>query len=116
MVRRLRSFATRENNLSSIGANVEEDEDGERDDTGLFEYEDSSTISSEKTAVIPTNEDGLEERVEEFDNELTSKQVSKTYVKSVKKKRPVLKGTAKENLIDDMELSLIKELNDSRKK
>ena len=69
-----------------------------------------------KTAVIPTNEDGLEERVEEFDNELTSKQVSKTYVKSVKKKRPVLKGTAKENLIDDMELSLIKELNDSRKK
>ena len=104
------------NNLPSIGANVEKDENGERDDTGLFEDEDSSTISSEKTAVIPTNEEGLEERVEEFDNELTSKQVSKTYVKSVKKKRPVLKGTAKENLIDDMELSLIKELNDSRKK
>ena len=32
------------NNLPSIGANVEEDENGERDDTGLFEDEDSSTI------------------------------------------------------------------------
>ena len=104
------------NNLPSRGANVEEDENGERDDTGLFEDEDSSTISSEKTTVIPTNEDDLEDRVEEFDNEPTSKQVSKTYVKSAKKKRPVIKGTAKENLIDDMELSLIKDLNDSRKK
>ena len=37
-------------------------------------------------------------------------------MKSSKKKRPVIKGTAKENLIDDMELSLIKDLNNSRKK
>ena len=37
-------------------------------------------------------------------------------MKSAKKKRPVIKGTAKENLIDDMEISLIKDLNDSRKK
>ena len=34
------------NNLSSKGANVEENENGERDDTGLFEDEDSSTILS----------------------------------------------------------------------
>ena len=88
---------------------------GEQDDTGLFKDEDSSTISSEKTTVIPTNEDDLEDRVDEFDNEPTNKQVSKTYVKSVKKKRPAIKGTAKENLIDDMELSLIKDLNNSRK-
>ena len=104
------------NNLPSRGANVEEDKNGERGDTGLFENEDSSTILSEKTTVIPTNEDDLEDRVDEFDNEPTNKQVSKTYVKSVKKKRPAIKGTAKENLIDDMELSLIKDLNDSRKK
>ena len=104
------------NNLPSRGANVEEDGNGERDDTGLFEDEDSSKISSGKTTVIPTNEDDLEDRVEEFDNEPTSKQVSKTYVKSAKKKRPVIKGTAKENLIGNMELSLIKDLNDSRKK
>ena len=104
------------NNLPWRGANVEEDENGERDDTGLFEYEDSSTISSEKTTVIPTSNDDLEDRVEEFDKEPTGKQVSKTYVKSSKKKRPVIKGTVKENLIDDMELSLIKDLNDSRKK
>ena len=82
----------------------------------MFEYEDSSTISSEKTTVIPTSNDDLEDRVEEFDKEPTGKQVSKTYVKSSKKKRPVIKGTVKENLIDDMELSLIKDLNDSRKK
>ena len=56
---------------------MEEDENGEQDDTGLFEDEDSSTISSEKTRVIPTNEEALEDRVEEFDNEPTSKQVSK---------------------------------------
>ena len=56
---------------------MEEDENGERDDTGLFEDEDSSAISSEKTRIIPTNEEALEDRVEEFDNEPTSKQVSK---------------------------------------
>ena len=95
---------------------MEEDENRERDDTGLFEDEDSSTILSEKTTVIPTNKDDLEDRVEKFDNEPTSKQVSKTYMKSAKKKRPVIKGKAKENLIDGMELSLIKDLNDSRKK
>ena len=95
---------------------MEEDKNGERGDTGLFENEDSSTILSEKTTVIPTNEDDLEDRVDEFDNEPTNKQVSKTYVKSVKKKRPAIKGTAKENLIDYMELSLIKDLNDSGKK
>ena len=116
MVRWLRGFATRENNFPSRGANVEEDENGERDDTGLFEGEDSFTISSEKTTVIPTNEEDLEDRVEEVDDEPTSKQVSKTYVKSAKKKRLVIKGTAKENLIDGMELSLIKDLNDLRNK
>ena len=56
---------------------MEEDEDGERDDTGLFEDEDSSAISSEKTRIIPTNEEALEDRVEELDNEPASKQVSK---------------------------------------
>ena len=61
------------NNLPSRGGNVEEDENGEQDDTGLFEDEDSSTISSEKTTVIPTNEDDLEDRVEEFDNEQANK-------------------------------------------
>ena len=35
------------NNLPSRGANMEEDENRERDDTGLFEDEDSSTILSE---------------------------------------------------------------------
>ena len=94
--------------LLSRGANVEEDQNGERDDTGLFEDEDSSTISSEKTTVLPTNKDYLEDRVEEFDKEWTSKQVLKTYVKSIKKKQPVRKRTAKENLIDNIELSLIK--------
>ena len=94
--------------LLSRGANVEEDQNGERDDTGLFKDEDSSTISSEKTTVLPTNKDYLEDRVEEFDKEWTSKQVLKTYVKSIKKKQPVRKRTAKENLIDNIELSLIK--------
>ena len=37
-------------------------------------------------------------------------------MKIAKKKRSVIKGTAKENLIDKMELSLIKDLNESRKK
>ena len=74
---------------------MEEDKNGERGDTGLFENEDSSTILSEKTTVIPTNEDDLEDRVEEFDNEPTSKQVSKTYVKSAKKRQPVIKGQQK---------------------
>ena len=72
------------NNLPWRGANVEEDENGERDDTGLFEDEDSSTISSEITTVIPTNKDDLED------------------VKSARKKRPVIKGPVKENLIDDV--------------
>ena len=45
------------NNLPLRGANLEEDENGERDHTGLFEDEDSS----EKTTVIPTNEDDLED-------------------------------------------------------
>ena len=94
--------------LLSRGANVEEDQNGERDDTGLFKDEDSSTVSSEKTTVLPTNKDYLEDRVEEFDKEWTSKQVLKTYVKSIKKKQPVRKRTAKENLIDNIELSLIK--------
>ena len=94
--------------LLSRGANVEEDQNGERDDTGLFEDEDSSTISSEKTTVLPTNKDYLEDRVEEFDKEWTSKQVLKAYMKSIKKKQPVRKRTAKENLIDNIELSLIK--------
>ena len=94
--------------LLSRGANVEEDQNGERDDTGLFEDEDSSTISSEKTTVLPTNKDYLEDRVEEFDKEWTSKQVLKAYMKSIKKKQPVRKRTAKENLIDSIELSLIK--------
>ena len=74
----------------------------------MFEDEDSSTISSEKTTVLPTNKDYLEDRVEEFDKEWTSKQVLKTYVKSIKKKQPVRKRTAKETLIDNIELSLIK--------
>ena len=52
---------------------MEEDKNGERGDTGLFENEDSSTILSEKTTVIPTNEDDLEDRVEEFDNEQANK-------------------------------------------
>ena len=95
---------------------MEEDENGEWDDTGLFEDEDSFTISFEKTTVIPINEDDLEDRIEEFDNEATSTQVSKTYVKSAKKKQPVIKGTRKENLIDDIELSSIKDFNYSRKK
>ena len=56
------------NNLSLRGENVEEDKNGERVDTGLFEDEDSSAISSEKTTVISTNEDDLEDRIEEFDN------------------------------------------------
>ena len=74
------------NNLPSRGANVEEDENGERDDTGLFEDEDSSTISSEKARVIPTNEEALEDRVEEFDNEPTSKQVSKKLMWRLRKR------------------------------
>ena len=37
-------------------------------------------------------------------------------MKIAKKKRSVIKGTAKENLIDNMELSLIKDINDPRKK
>ena len=94
--------------LLSRGANVEEDQNGERDDTGLFKDEDSSTVSSEKTTVLPTNKDYLEDRVEEFDKEWTSKQVLKAYMKSIKKKQPVRKRTAKENLIDNIELSLIK--------
>ena len=36
------------NNLPLRGANVEEDENREQAETGLFEDEDSSTISSEK--------------------------------------------------------------------
>ena len=94
--------------LLSRGANVEEDQNGERDDTGLFKDEDSSTVSSEKTTVLPANKDYLEDRVEEFDKEWTSKQVLKAYMKSIKKKQPVRKRTAKENLIDNIELSLIK--------
>ena len=86
------------NNLPWRGANVVEDESGERDDTGLFEDEDSSTISSEKTAVTPTNKDDLENRVEEFDNELTSKEVSKTYVKCAEKKMTSIEKDSKRKL------------------
>ena len=57
----------------------------------------------------------------ELKNLITSRQAKqtsfkKTYVKIAKKKRSVIKGTAKENLIDNMELSLIKDINDPRKK
>ena len=86
------------NNLPWRGANVVEDESGERDDTGLFEDEDSSTISSEKTAVTPTNKDDLENRVEEFDNELTSKEVSKTYVKCAEKEMTSIERDSKRKL------------------
>ena len=62
------------NNLPSRGGNVEEDENGEQDDTGLFEDEDSSTISSEKTTVIPTNEMIWKT---ELTNLITSRQTNK---------------------------------------
>ena len=53
---------------------MEEDENGEQDDTGLFEDEDSSTISSEKTTVIPTNEMIWKT---ELTNLITSRQTNK---------------------------------------
>ena len=78
---------------------MEEDENGERDDTGLFEDEDSSAISSEKTRIIPTNEEALEDRVEEFDNEPTSKA-----------------NKFQKNLCEDCEKETISNKRDSKRK
>ena len=89
------------------------------------ESEDMQSLHDEKNVAMPPNitpiSESIEEKVEKtepgftFNTQKTSKRVSKIVQKS-ENKRQGIKGARRDDLLDEMEFSLIKDLSDSRKK
>ena len=88
------------------------------------EDEDTQSLHDEENLVIPPDITPVSELIEEgedtepdftFNNQKTSKRASKMAQKSENKWQGI-KGARRNDLLDDMEFSLINELSDSRKR